>query len=94
MASIQNLKKELDYVSSELLHGCFVAGILNPQADAAKSLDIEKKIYELREGTLARINGYRLARRGETKGAAYFKGIRADLMEGAKKIVAEIEAIQ
>ncbi len=95
MASIQRLKKELSYVTTELLFGCYVTEVANPAISADEIMKIAKEVTTLHSGTIVRINDYKRSAAEQKKSARkYFGVIRTDLVKSTKDIVDRLESFR
>lgn len=95
MASIQRLKKELSYVTTELLFGCYVTEVANPTISADDIMNVAKEVTALHSGTIVRINNYKRSAEEQKKNARkYFGEIRTDLVKSTKEIVERLESFK
>ena len=94
MASIQRLKKELSYVTTELLFGCYVAEISNPKVSIDDITKIAKEVTNLHGQTTTKINEYKRAKNEHKNARKYFGQIRTDLVQSTKQIVEQIESLR
>ena len=93
MASIKRLKKELDYLTSELLFGCYIAEITNSSA-TEEITKISQDIINLHNETIDNINGFRRSNKETEKNAKkYFKELRLQLVDSTQEIVNRIESL-
>lgn len=88
MASIKNLKKDINYTLGDLIEECYVWELLNPKADSKKSEAIIDEAIETFDSLIARVH----AKDVENK-KAHFKAISADLEAKAGEIVAKINKL-
>ena len=94
MASIQRLKKELSYVTTELLFSCYVTEMSNPTVAVDDITKIAGEITNLYNRTIQKINGYKKLDKNEQKGQKYFVQIRTDLVNSTKEIVEKLESLR
>ncbi|HPW66599.1 MAG TPA: hypothetical protein PLY32_02920 [Salinivirgaceae bacterium] len=93
MASIKRLKKELDYLTSDLLFGCYVAEITNLSA-TEEITKITQDIIDLHNETIDNINGFRRLDKETGKNAKqYFKELRSQIVDSTQEIVSRIESL-
>lgn len=88
MASVKNLKKDINYTLGDLIEECYVWELLNPKADTSKSEAIIDEAIETFDGLIAKVH----AKDVENK-KAHFKAISAELEEKATAIVAKINSL-
>ncbi len=88
MASIKNLKKDINYTLGDIIEECYVANLLNPQNDAAKSEAIIDEAIETFDVLIARLN----AKNVENK-KSHYKSIGADLEVKANELVEKINKL-
>jgi hypothetical protein len=93
MASIQRLKKELSYVTTELLFGCYVTEVTNPKIPSDDIIKVAQDVSALHSGTIVRINNYKRSKEEQKKSARkYFSEIRTDLVKSTSEIVERLES--
>ena len=78
MASIKNLKKDIDYVLGDVLDVC----LLNLTADTKKTEALVDEIYATFDALVAKVN----AKNIENK-KAHFNAIKAELETSANKLL-------
>lgn len=88
MASIKNLKKDINYTLGDLIEECYVWELLNPKADSKKSEAIIDEAIETFDGLIAKLN----AKNVENK-KAHYKAINNELETKAVELVAKINAL-
>lgn len=88
MASIRNLKKDINHTLGDLIEECYVWELLNPQAETTNSQAIIDEAAELYDELLDRTN----AKNIENK-KAHFKAIDKELEEKAKAIADKINKL-
>ncbi|MDD2413323.1 MAG: hypothetical protein PHR79_10475 [Bacteroidales bacterium] len=94
MASIQRLKKELSYVTSELLFGCYIAEMTNPKATTDELSQVAEDITTLHATTIQKINDFKRLDKAEQNGRKYFVKLRTNLINTTQEIVEKIEALR
>lgn len=93
MASIQRLKKELNYATSELMFGCYIADILNPTSTSDEILQIAQEVTNAYNNTIKQINQYRKLDKSEKQRTQqYFNALRTQYADTAKKISERLES--
>jgi len=99
MASIKNLKKDINYTLGDLIEECYVYQLLNPKADVVYQLLNPKADVKASEALIdeaiatfddliAKLN----AKNVENK-KAHYKGISAELETKASALVSKINAL-
>jgi hypothetical protein len=94
MASIQRFKKELSYVTSELLFGCYIAEMTNPKATTEELSQVADDISNLHATTIQKINNFKRIGKTEQNGRKYFVELRTNLVNKTQEIVEKIEALR
>ncbi len=85
MASIKNLKKDIDYTLGDILDITNLAVQLNSEADEEKSEAIRDEIYEVYDSLIAKIN----TKNVENK-KAHFKAISTELESKANALLDKV----
>lgn len=81
MASVRNLKKDIEYLVFEVVSDCLTFSGLYPDKQTEELTDIVETAIQLRNDLCVRINnGDKAAPPAERK--AYYKAIRNDLLTG------------
>lgn len=88
MASIKNLKKDINYTLGDIIEECYVWELLNPKEDTSKSEAIIDEAITTFDGLLDKVH----AKNVENK-KAHFKALSAELEEKAKALVAKLNAL-
>ena len=94
MASIQRFKKELSYVTTELLFGCYMAEMTNPKATTDDLSKVAEEISDLYATTIQKINDFKRIDKAEQNGRKYFVQLRSNLVNTTQEIVEKIEALR
>ncbi|MCL2133047.1 MAG: hypothetical protein FWH39_01725 [Bacteroidales bacterium] len=76
MASIRQLKKDIDYLIGEVVSDCCTFMYLYPEKKQEEALAIVNDVVDLRNNLIARVN------RPEDKAKGYYKAIFKDLLTG------------
>ena len=87
MASIKNLKKDINYALGDIFDICNLAYVEN-QIDEAQSEAIKNELFDTYDELMAKIN----AKDVESK-KAHFKAINKELEEKAKAILDKITSL-
>ncbi|WP_299162103.1 hypothetical protein [uncultured Tenacibaculum sp.] len=85
MASIKNLKKDINYTLGDIISICQVYAQLNPEADREKANAIVDEVIETFDGLIAKVN----AKNVENK-KAHFKAVNADLEAKANALLEQV----
>ncbi len=92
MASIRELKKDIHYITNELIIECLVADAVYKGKHEKKLTDLATKLLEKKKEFIQRINDYR-RKKDEVKASEYFKSIQNDLRELVKEILNEVNKL-
>lgn len=82
MASIKNLKKDINYTLGDIIEECYVWELVNPKEDASKSEAIIDEAITTFDALIDKVN----AKNIENK-KLHFNGISKELEEKAKSLV-------
>ena len=74
MASVKNLKKDINYVLGDVIEECFSWELLNPEADNKKSNAIVDEAIEMFDALIVKVH----TKNVENK-KSHFKSIQSDL---------------
>ena len=85
MASIKNLKKDINYVLGDIIEECYTWEILNPKADKKATEAIIDEAIESFDNLIEKVN----AKDVENK-KQHFKAINAELEEKGRKLIDQI----
>ncbi|OSY88350.1 hypothetical protein WH52_06195 [Tenacibaculum holothuriorum] len=88
MASIKNLKKDIDYTLGDILDITNLTAGLNSDVDEAKTEAIRNEIFEVYDDLIAKVN----AKNVENK-KAHFKAISVELEEKANTLIDKVNAL-
>ena len=80
MASRKNLKKDIDYLITELVADCYACIYENPDMDFSGLEEIINNAVSLREDLTSRINQFDNKTMGKSR--PYFNDIKKDLVDG------------
>lgn len=85
MASVKNLKKDINYVLGDVIEECYVWELLNPKEDSSKSEVIIDEAIIAFDELIAKVH----AKNVENK-KAHFKSISTELESKAKALVDKV----
>ena len=85
MASIKNLKKDINFVLGDIIDECYTWEILNPKGDTKQVDAIIDEAIASFDALIVKVNAKKVADK-----KAYFKGIYTELEETANKLLAKI----
>lgn len=88
MASIKNLKKDINYTLGDLIEECYVYQLLNPKADSKASEAIIDEAIVIFDSLIEKLNT-----KGVENKKAHFKAINAELETKATELVAKINSL-
>lgn len=88
MASIKNLKKDINHTLGDIIEECYVWELLNPKEDAAKSEAIIDEAITTFDTLLDKVNEKNV----ESK-KAHFKAISVELETKAKALIGKVNAL-
>jgi|TergutMp193P3_1026864.scaffolds.fasta_scaffold367309_2 hypothetical protein len=87
MASIRHIKKDIDYLVSEVVSDCCTFMYLYPEKKQEEALGIIHEMIDLRNNLIARAN------HPEGKAKPHFKAIFKDLLTGVDASFQKISAL-
>jgi hypothetical protein len=88
MASVKNLKKDINYVLGDVIEECYMWELMNPKADAKKAQTIVDEAIESFDGLITRVNDKKV----ENK-RAHYKAVQADLETVAGKLLGKVNKL-
>lgn len=88
MASIKNLKKDINYTLGDIIEECYVWELLNPKEDTAKSEAIIDEAIATFDDLLDNVH----AKNIENK-KSYFKNISKELEIKAKELIQKVNSL-
>ncbi len=88
MASIKNLKKDINYTLGDLIEECYVWELLNPKKDTKKSEAVIDEAILIFDGLIVRLHA-----KGVENKKAHFKAIATELETAATSLVAKINKL-
>lgn len=92
MASIRELKKDIDYLIFEVISDCFVYAGLHPSNKTDEVSGIVNSAVSLRNDLIMRVNSP--DGKGEPKAVkTHYKKIEKDLVEGVDKLFDQLSSV-
>ena len=88
MASIKNLKKDINYTLGDLIEECYVYQLLNPKADLKPSEAIIDEAIETFDSLIEKLNA-----KGIENKKSHFKSISKELETKATELVGKINSL-
>ncbi|WP_075343988.1 hypothetical protein [Tenacibaculum agarivorans] len=88
MASVKNLKKDINYTLGDIIGECYEWELLNPSADTTNSQAIIDEAITTFDELIAKVHAKDVANKRQ-----HFKGINAELETKAKALVAKINSL-
>jgi hypothetical protein len=88
MASIKNLKKDINYVLGDIIEECYLCEMVNPEIDKKKTEAIIDEAIESFDGFIERVNDKSVENR-----KAHFKAINKDLEATANNLIEKINKL-
>ena len=88
MASIKNLKKDINYTLGDIIEECYVAEMLNPKNDSKKTEAIIDEAIETFDVLIEKLN----AKNIENK-KVHYKSIGVELEAKATDLIAKINKL-
>ena len=92
MASIRELKKDIDYLIFEVISDCFVYAGLHPDNKTSEVSGIVTDAVNLRNDLIARVNKPKVKDEPK-KVKAHFKAVQNDLVAGVDKLFDELSSL-
>ena len=88
MASVKNLKKDINYILGDIIEECYMWELVNPKADTKKSQALIEEAANSFDGLLDSVN----AKNVENK-RAHYKSVQSDLETVAKKLLEKVNKL-
>lgn len=88
MASIRNLKKDINYVLGDIIEECYTWELLNPKADTKASEAIIDEAIEAFDALIDMVN----AKKVESK-KVHYKKVEAELEATANKLIEKVNKL-
>lgn len=88
MASVKNLKKDINYVLGDVIEECYTWELLNPEADTKKSAAIVDEAIVAFDSLIIKLNDKSV----ENK-KSHFKSIQSDLITVAEGLLEKVNKL-
>lgn len=88
MASVKNLKKDINYILGDIIEECYVWQLVNPEADTSKSETIIDEAIVTFDELIEKVH----TKNVENK-KAHFKSINVELESRAKELLNKVNAL-
>lgn len=88
MASVKNLKKDINYVLGDIIEECYMWELDNPKADTKKSQAIVDEAITAFDNLIGKVNGKNV----EGK-KAHFKSVQSDLESVAVNLLGKVNKL-
>lgn len=88
MASVKNLKKDINFVLGDVIEECYTWELLNPEADTKKSTAIVDETIVAFDALIMKLN----AKDVESK-KSHFKSVQKDLETVAGKLLTKVNKL-
>ena len=92
MASIRDLKKDIDYLTYEVLADCFAYLEVNPKGKKDEIISIVNDTVDLRNGLIVRVNNPE-GKDNPRILKTHFQTVRKDLFVGVDKLFSRLSAV-
>lgn len=93
MASIRELKKDIHYITNELIIECLIADVMYEGKHESKLTDLATTLLTKKRELLNRISEYKRIKE-DTNAKTHFKSIQNDLHNLVKEILDEIKKLE
>ena len=88
MASVKNLKKDINYVLGDVIEECYMWELINPKADAKKAQAVINETIESFDGLITRVNDKKVENKN-----AHFKSVQSDLETVASGLLEKLNKL-
>ncbi|PHR68887.1 MAG: hypothetical protein COA67_12085 [Lutibacter sp.] len=88
MASVKNLKKDINYILGDIIEECYMWELTNPKADTKKSQAVIEDAIKSFDSLLEKVN----AKKVEDK-RAHYKSVQSDLEMVASKLLEKVNKL-
>lgn len=92
MASVRNLKKDIDYLIFEVISDCFTFGAVHPGDEEGKVADIISEAVALRNDLIRRVNNPEKDNNNKIA-KNYFNLVKKDLSTGVDKLFGQLSSL-
>ena len=88
MASVKNLKKDINYILGDIIEECYMWELTNPKADTKKSQAVIEEAISNFDSLLEKVN----AKKVENK-SAHYKSVQSDLETVALSLLGKVNKL-
>lgn len=88
MASVKNLKKDINYILGDIIEECYMWELMNPKADTKKSQAIVDEAINNFDSLLEKVN----VKKVENK-KAHYKSVQSDLETVALQLLGKVNKL-
>ena len=88
MASVKNLKKDINYILGDIIEECYMWELMNPKADTKKSQAVIEDTISSFDTLLEKVN----AKKVENK-KVHYKSVQSDLETVASKLLGKVNKL-
>jgi hypothetical protein len=88
MASVRDLKRDINYVLGDIIEAVYIWELTNPDKDTKKSEKIIDEAIETFDDLIAKVN-----EKDVENAKAHFKGINQELETRGRKLIDKINAL-
>lgn len=88
MASVKNLKKDINYILGDIIEECYMWELTNPKADTKKSQAVIEEAISNFDSLLEKVN----AKKVENK-RAHYKSVQSDLETVALSLLGKVNKL-
>ena len=88
MASVRDLKKDINYVLGDIIEAVYIWELTNPEKDTKKSEKIIDEAIETFDELIAKVND-----RGVENKKQHFKAVNQELEDRGRKLIDKINAL-
>ncbi len=88
MASVKNLKKDINYILGDIIEECYMWELMNPKADTKKSQAVIDEAISNFDSLLEKVN----AKKVENK-RAHYKSVQSDLETVASTLLGKVNKL-
>jgi hypothetical protein len=88
MASVKNLKKDINYVLGDVIEECYTWELVNPSADNKKSQAIVEEAITSFDTLISKVNDKNV----ENK-RVHYKSVQVDLQKAASTLIGKVNKL-
>lgn len=92
MASVRELKKDIDYLIFEVISDCFVFSNIHPENNSDELTSLISEAVEFRNDLIARVNNPD-GKDNPKIIKSYYKAVEKDLLTGVDKLFEKLSAL-